>query len=212
MIESIFDVKRQALRALSSIKQQYTAALNAFINASINNLNQALVATQNGITLSKTLVADLASQVTIDNISEGITDAQDSINDVINDSLDNLNSTGNILLESLINTKMQIAEAAENFDSQDLVHNANLNLGLAVNATFQGVESVVEDLGVFDSLDTIIHSVGNVPLKLNGMIDSTLGEDSAEEDEGVIVEDPVVPEVTAEIIDSNVVPRQFGTQ
>ena len=83
MIESIFDVKRQALRALSSIKQQYTAALNAFINASINNLNQALVATQNGITLSKTLVADLASQVTIDNISEGITDAQDSINDVI---------------------------------------------------------------------------------------------------------------------------------
>ena len=107
---------------------------------------------------------------------------------------------------------MQIAEAAENFDSQDLVHNANLNLGLAVNATFQGVESVVEDLGVFDSLDTIIHSVGNVPLKLNGMIDSTLGEDSAEEDEGVIVEDPVVPEITAEIIDSNVVPRQFGTQ
>ena len=83
MIESIFDVKRQALRALSSIKQQYTAALNAFINASINNLNQALVATQNGITLSKTLVADLASQVTIDNISEGITDAQESINDVI---------------------------------------------------------------------------------------------------------------------------------
>ena len=131
---------------------------------------------------------------------------------ISDDSLDNLNSTGNILLESLINTKMQIAEAAENFDSQDLVHNANLNLGLAVNATFQGVESVVEDLGVFDSLDTIVHSVGNVPLKLNGMIDSTLGEDSAEEDEGVVVDDPVVPEVTAEIIDSNVVPRQFGTQ
>ena len=83
MIESIFDVKRQALRALSSIKQQYTAALNAFINASINNLNQALVATQNGITLSKTFVADLASQVTIDNIQGSITDAQDSINDVI---------------------------------------------------------------------------------------------------------------------------------
>ena len=53
MIESIFSVKRQALRALTSIKEQYTAALSAFFNASIQNLNAALVAAQNGITGNK---------------------------------------------------------------------------------------------------------------------------------------------------------------
>ena len=50
MIESVFDVKRQALRALSSIKQQYTAMMSAFFNASIENLNTALTAAQNGMT------------------------------------------------------------------------------------------------------------------------------------------------------------------
>ena len=49
MIESVFDVKRQALRALSSIKQQYTAIMSSFFNASIENLNTALTAAQNGM-------------------------------------------------------------------------------------------------------------------------------------------------------------------
>ena len=69
--------------------------------------------------------------------------------------MDTLNATGNALLESLISTKEQLSDAAENFNSQNIFHDANANLVLAVNATFSGAESVVDDLGVFESLDSI---------------------------------------------------------
>ena len=49
MIESVFAVKRQALRAVSSIKQEFTAVMSSFLNASIDNLNTALTAAQNGM-------------------------------------------------------------------------------------------------------------------------------------------------------------------
>ena len=106
--------------------------------------------------------------------------------------MDTLNATGNALLESLISTKEQLSDAAENFNSQNIFHDANTNLVLAVNATFSGAESVVDDLGVFESLDSIVQGAALTPLKINKIADvSSFFIDGSEPDQ--------VPEIDLEI-------------
>ena len=102
-------------------------------------------------------MADIAGAITINNTVSVVEDANDAIADTIETTLDNLNSTGFSILTSLVNAKQQLADAAENFSSQEMLHSAELNLASAVNITFQKAEAVVEDIGVFESLDNIVH-------------------------------------------------------
>ena len=68
-------------------------------------------------------------------------------------------------LYSLIYTlgaKEQMQELAENFDSQGSVHNGSINLGLVINASLHGAELVAADAGVFDAIDDLVHTMGQV--------------------------------------------------
>ena len=53
-------------------------------------------------------------------------------------------------------------ELAENFDSQGSVHNGSINLGLVINASLHGAELVAADAGVFDAIDDLVHTMGQV--------------------------------------------------
>ena len=62
MIKSIFDAKRQFIKALES----------TIFNASVVNLDAAFEAAQNGVTVSKTTISDLAERLTIENAQKAI--------------------------------------------------------------------------------------------------------------------------------------------
>ena len=53
-------------------------------------------------------------------------------------------------------------ELAENFDSQGSVHNGSVNLGIVINASLHGAELVAADAGVFDAIDDLVHTMGQV--------------------------------------------------
>ena len=102
-------------------------------------------------------MADIAGVITVNNTISVANATQDAIVGTIDTTLDNLNSTGHAILISLVNAKQQLADAAENFSSQEILHNAELNLATAVNMTFHKAEAMVDEIGVFESLDNIVH-------------------------------------------------------
>ena len=124
--------------------------------------------------------------------------------------MDTLNATGNALLESLISTKEQLSDAAENFNSQNIFHDANANLVLAVNATFSGAESVVDDLGVFESLDSIVQGAALTPLKINKIADvSSFFIDGSEPEQVPEIDLEKVPRHLENLVDESAEPEQF---
>jgi hypothetical protein len=175
MIESIFDVKRNALRAVIDFQKQYSAAMVAFLNMSIENVNAALVAAQQGISVSKEAVANIAAEVTIENAQAAVGNAQAAANAAIETSVTLIETTGEALVESLVKTKEVLHEAASNFNSQDLLHSGEVNLGLAINASFSGATSVADQFGVFDTIDHIVHSMVDIPAKMDTLL-STVGD------------------------------------
>ena len=102
-------------------------------------------------------MADIAGAITINNTVSVATDVEDAITGSIETALDNLNSTGYAILTSLVNAKKQLTDAAENFSSQEILHSGTGNLANAVSTTFNKVEAAVDEIGVFDSLDNIVH-------------------------------------------------------
>ena len=153
MIKSIFDAKRQFIKALES----------TILNASVVNLDAAFEAAQNGVTVSKTTISDLAERLTVENAQKAIEDAQEAINDAIKNSRDVIESNRKILIETLTTAQKQIHEAAVNFNSEQAFQNGQKNLAEAVNISIQGAESLAKNLGVFKSLDNIVRSIA-VPI------------------------------------------------
>jgi len=189
MIEQIFDLKRQALRALESFKQQYAASLNAFVNASVTNVLHAVSSAQTGIVLSKTAVFNLTNAMTLENIQAVLADAQENaeevvanaqeavinatqqIGDALEDSAQLIQDTGNDVLASIVDIKQDLHDAAEEFDSHQAFHNGTVNLGVAINASIHGFQESVDNFGVFDALDDMVQTVvGGVPEKINSLI------------------------------------------
>ena len=70
-----------------------------------------------------------------------------------------IESTGKSLLKSLVDAKQQLHVAAKDFDSEDAFRQGQENLAKAVNIAFQGTETLAKNLGVFESLNKIIHSL-----------------------------------------------------
>ena len=102
-------------------------------------------------------MADIAGAITINNTVSVATDVEDAVTGSIETTLDNLNSTGYAILTSLVNAKQKLADAAENFSSQEILHSGTGKLADAVSTTFNKVEAAVDEIGVFESLDNIVH-------------------------------------------------------
>merc|ERR1712029_1334350 len=216
MIEQVFDLKRQALRALESIKQQYAASMNGFINASVTNVLHAVTSAQAGIVMSKSAVFNLTNAMTLENIQAALVDAQQSaeeavanaqeavanatqqIGQAIEDSAQLVQDTGNDVLASIVEIKQDLHDAAEEFDSQQAFHNGTVNLGVVINASIHGLQESVDNFGVFDALDDMVQTVvGGVPEKINSLImpigdeeevDQEVEEDRPEIRDNLVVE------------------------
>ncbi len=119
-----------------------TNPIVGFINQTIESLNNAITATQNGLTVSKTLVADAAAAISVENAQTAVTTAIESTSNVIQ-------TTGQALIQALVSTKEELADSLNSFDSQATIHDGKVNLGMAINASLQGAENYAEQAGVF---------------------------------------------------------------
>ena len=213
MIEQMFDLKRQALRALESIKQQYAASLNGFINASVTNVLHAVTSAQAGIVMSKSAVFNMTNAMTLENIQAALVDAQQSaeeavanaqeavanatqqIGQAIEDSAQLVQDTGNDVLASIVEIKQDLHDAAEEFDSQQAFHNGTVNLGVVINASIHGLQESVDNFGVFDALDDMVQTVvGGVPEKINSLIMPIGDEEEVDQEAEEEVEEDVEEE------------------
>ena len=207
MIERVFEFKRQALRSLEAIKNQYAAAMNGFITGSLNNVNAALATAGATIVMSKDAAVTLSESLTMDNLDQAMQEAQDSMNEALNDingaiedSAEAVQEAGNQFLESVVSIKEELSEAAENFNSQQAFHNGTVNLGVVINATVNGVQQSAQDFGVFHALDNMVHAVvAGVPEKINSVL--------PEEVRAVLKAKPEVVETEVETDDSETLLR-----
>merc|ERR1711981_418120 len=149
MIKSIYDAKRKAINTLN----------NAFYNASIVNLDVALTTAQEGISVSQKVITDLTKKISLKNAQEAASATQVAIVEAIETSREMIESTGKSLLKSLVDAKQQLHVAAKGFDSEEAFRQGQENLAKAVNIAFQGTETLAKNLGVFESLNKIIHSL-----------------------------------------------------
>merc|ERR1711981_391541 len=149
MIKSIYDAKRKAINTLN----------NAFYNASIVNLDVALTTAQEGIFVSQKVITDLTKKISLKNAQEAASATQVAIVEAIETSREMIESTGKSLLKSLVDAKQQLHVAAKGFDSEEAFRQGQENLAKAVNIAFQGTETLAKNLGVFESLNKIIHSL-----------------------------------------------------
>jgi succinyl-CoA synthetase alpha subunit len=65
MIESLFNAKRQVIRALGAMKAQHSANMALILNQTAEHIENALEATVNGISFSKNFAAEIAAEITI---------------------------------------------------------------------------------------------------------------------------------------------------
>ena len=70
----------------------------------------------------------------------------------------------------MLAAKEDLYYMAENIDSQQSIHDGAVNIGLTINATLNGAQSFVADLGVFGAMDHVIHSLGQIPTKINSFL------------------------------------------
>ena len=216
MITQIFGLKRQALRLLESIKDQYAATLNGFFQASLGTVLQAVNTAQVGLVYSKEAVFNMSNAFTLENFQDTFANAQENLQDTIENAQETMeNATnaigdaiqgsaqvvseaGNNILESIIDFKQELSDAAENFSSQEAFHNGAVNVGVAINASINGVQQSVQDFGVFDAMDDIVQTVvGGLPEKINSII----GPVGPSEDTIVVeVEEPIVDDERPEVI------------
>merc|ERR1711981_866023 len=105
------------------------------------------------------VITDLTKKISLKNAQEAASATQVAIVEAIETSREMIESTGKSLLKSLVDAKQQLHVAAKDFDSEDAFRQGQENLAKAVNIAFQGTETLAKNLGVFESLNKIIHSL-----------------------------------------------------
>ena len=62
--------------------------------------------------------------------------------------------------------KTEIHEAAENFDSKTVISKTKKRIGNAIVRTFEGAGNMLEQAGVYDAIDSIVHGFAGMPFKV----------------------------------------------
>ena len=75
------------------------------------------------------------------------------------------NATSSVL-NSLVEAKSEIHEAAENFDSKSVISKTKKRIVNAIVQTFEGAGNLLEQAGVYDAIDSIVHGFAGLPLKV----------------------------------------------
>ena len=75
------------------------------------------------------------------------------------------NATSSVL-NSLVEAKAGIHEAAENFDSKSVISKTKKRIGNVIVQTFEGAGNMLEQAGVYDAIDSIVHGFAGVPFKV----------------------------------------------
>ena len=75
------------------------------------------------------------------------------------------NATSSVL-NSLVKAKTEIHEAAENFDSKTVISKTKKRIGNAIVRTFEGAGNMLEQAGVYDAIDSIVHGFAGMPFKV----------------------------------------------
>ena len=183
VIGNVFEAKRQAVEVLKSLTGQHAAAISAFVNGTVEGLNSALETTQEGISLSKQTVANLAAELTVENaqhgintaqtaVSDGIASAQFVISDAFNATLQVVEQTGSALINSIIEAKQHLQNSAENFDSKETLNATKVGIGKVVVGSVEEAGKYVEAAGVFSAIDNLVHSLAGIPSKINSFLQS----------------------------------------
>jgi len=164
-----------------------------FWNSTLSNLNAALTNAQSNIQASKETIASIYNNMTlanaqtivndgIDSISNGIDSGIDTISGGIDTGIDTISGgidttitiTGNAsstVLNSLVKAKTEIHEAAENFDSKTVISKTKKRIGNAIVKTFEGAGNLLEQAGVYDAIDSIVHGFAGMPFKTNQILE-----------------------------------------
>ena len=173
VVEALFDSKREILKLFGLIgnaEANFNATENQDPGYLIGLYDDAIAQ----IVITKNITANAIAELTIDNIVLGFQNATNAtsvaINDAITSSLNSLQNTSQNLIYSMLGAKQQLHEFLENFNSQQALHDQTINVALTLNATLAGTENAAANWGVFAAMDNIVHSIGQVPNKINSFL------------------------------------------
>ncbi len=90
--------------------------------------------------------------------------------DALNNATLAINQATNATLTNLVNSKLQLQQAAENFNSQELFHKGEAVISLGLNATIDGITYAGNKTGVFNALDDMVHAAAKLPTNINKLL------------------------------------------
>jgi len=172
------------LNSTASQWETMNVGLQNFWTNTLENLNSALNSAQSTLQASKETLADVYNNITLANAQHvanitlvNVQNTATGVGNTISAGVDTtITITGNVTsaaIDSLVEAKSGIHEAAENFDSKSVIKNTKKQIGNAIVSTMEGAGNLLEQAGVYDAIDGIVHGFAGMPVKMDNMVEQT---------------------------------------
>lgn len=176
ILTALFNAKREIIRTLSNV----TEAKSQLFQNAIQQIENATSIIQNGLVLSKEMAVNVTGGFTLDNLNSTWQNTQNATLGAIQEAKQGVQQAGMFLMKSLVGVKEALFNFLNNFNSQSVLQNGGANITFMFNATFEGAEHYGAQLGIFQALDNVIHSIAQIPKKINHFLARFLGGKTSE--------------------------------
>lgn len=170
VIRGLFDAKRRLISNLREIIKEHSASASTFYAKTLEGINAAIASTQKGIEAAKQSASKVAAKLTVENAQAQIDNAQSVVLGAVEATVSTVEQTSSSLLNALVKAKADLQEAAEQFDSKRVATQAKDKVGEVVKLGALEADKLVEQVGLYEAVDDLVHSLSDLPTKINSIL------------------------------------------